>query len=303
LKRIYLISAALTVGIVLVGYIIMSGIDKPAAIVNGEPISEEILQRALSSKSLVHVGTGANISSEAIRSSVLEQLISEVLLLQGAREAGVTVSDEEIAAELKRIKEGSTPEAYREFLRENAISEEDVSVRIRDNMMKQRFVDEHLFKKDLTEEEIRDFYKDSPVPFMTQGEVEIRIVELETLEEAEAAIKEMRSHKQDGFDKVAERLMKDERVFVSEYGKTNPSFYPGEVGQAMRDLDEGRFGGPYKGKEGYFLVNLRKRLPERPKTFEEARQEIEALLMERRRSASIIHWVANQRNNSKIVRN
>lgn len=304
MNRTYIISALVTLAIVLVGYFVMSGIvEKPAAVVNGHSITEEELQRGMASKSTVHTGTDASVSSEAMRSSVLEQLISDELLLQGAREAGVAVSDDELNAELQRIRARGGEEAFREYLRENSISEEEYTRRLRENVMKRRFAEDFIPADEISEEEIREFYSESPMPFMEPELVEIRIVELDTQEAAEAAISEMRSLGKGGFDKVAEKLRDDTASFVSEYGETNPNFYPGEVGQAMKELPAGQYGGPYKGKEGFFLVRVSKRTAERPRTFEEAGPEIKAMLQERRKSAAIIHWIAEKRNSSTIVRN
>ena len=302
MKHKYIISAAATLVIALIGFLVLRGVDKPAAVVNGIPISEAELQRVLESRAIVHQGTGASVSSDALRSSVLEQLISETLILEGAREAGVEVSDDEINAELTRIKGRGGEDAFRDYLKENSLTEQEYAERLRDGLMKKRFVDDMLFNEDVPEEDIREYYKESPMPFMTSETVEIRIVEMETQEAADAAMEEMRSIKQDGFDKVADRLKDDNTAFVSEYGETNPDFYPGEVGKAMKELPEGQYGGPYKGKEGFFIIRIKKRIPERPRTYEEAREEIEALLRERMRSAAISHWVAEKRNNSTIVR-
>jgi parvulin-like peptidyl-prolyl isomerase len=257
----------------------------------------------MSTKSVVHDGTGASVGPDALRTSVLEQLISEVLLLQGAADAGVTVTEGELAAELERIKKRSGEERFRKYLDSSSLTEEEYTTRLWKKMMRDRFIDTMIFSGQIPEEEIKDFYKDSPMPFMTSEMVELRIMEFESQEEAEAAIKEMRSIEKNGFDKVARRLSSDDRIFVSQYGETNPSFYPGEVGSAMKELGEGEFGGPYKGKEGFFLVRVRKRIPERPKTFVEARQEIKAMLLDRRRTAAVIHWVANKKNSSTIVWN
>jgi len=300
MNRKYTIIIAVVICIALIAFLVMWGSGKPVAVVNGQPISEEELQTAIASREMLHAGTGATVSPEALRASVLEQLISEALVLQGTQEAGITISDEELAAELDSIKKRSGVEAFGKYLKSNSLTEQEYSARLRERMIKDRFVNEVIFTGEISEEDLKDFYKDSPMPFMAPESVELRIVEFATQEAADAA---MRAMKKRGFDKVAESLRKDSTAFVSDYGETTPAYYPGEVGRAMKELPEGEFGGPYMGKDGFFVIRIKKRTPERPRTFEEARDEIRSILRERRKSAAIIHWVADRKNTSTIVRN
>jgi parvulin-like peptidyl-prolyl isomerase len=303
LDRKYIISAAATILIALIGLLAFRVLDKPVAVVNGQSISKAELQRAIKARSEVHQRTGASVEYDALRSSVLDQLISEALIHQGARAAGVTIMEEEVDLELDSIKRRTGQEAFAMYLESASMTEKEYYGRLKETLIKNRFIEDFIFTEEIEEEEIREFYSESPIPFMTPELADVRIVEMELEEEAAAAMKEMRSLGSGGFDKVADRLRDDTTVFVSDYGETNPSFYSGEVGEAMRELEEGRFGGPYKGKEGFYLISVRKRLPARPRTYEEARDEIWGKLYERKKAAAIIHWVANERNKSTIVRN
>lgn len=299
MNRYYIVAIAVVVLAIGLGLVFYEGDSSVVATVNGSPVLRAELEKALSSKFAMHRGTGADVDSEKLRDSVLEQLISEQLILQGALEAGVDVTDAEVMAELDARKDISGEEAYRKFLADNGYTEASYSQLLREKMIKNRFVAGVLAYGEVTEEEMRSFYKESPMPMMKPESVEVRIVEFPAMPEARAAFERMGK---EGFDKVADGLREGGAAFVSEYGETSPSYYPGEVGSAMKELSEGAFGGPFQGKDGVFIVRVKKRTPETPKSFEEAREDIRAMLMERRTSGSLIHWLAEKRSNSTIVR-
>lgn len=290
-------------GVALVSTVLLlSGCDnaKPPAVVNGQPISQADLDRAVKSREGLHAGTGAQVSDDMLRSSVLEEMISEVLLLQGAKEAGVTVPDADVDARLKAIKLSNGEQAFNAFLDQNNYSEDRYRSLLKERMEKDKFINTMIYNSTVTDKEIKEFFKESPMPLIKPESVEVMLVEFEKKEQAEKAAAEM---KKEGFEKVAARLKDEQAAFVSDYGETSPDFYKGEIGEALRVLKAGKYGGPYSGRDGFFMIKVKKRTPERPKTLKEARPEIEAMLNERRRSAAIIHWVAEKRNKSNIVRN
>lgn len=302
MKRGYLVVLALILIVAAATFFVNSRTERPAAVVNGHPISALELENGLAERIKMHRGTGATLSAEMLREAVLNQLISEELIAQGAAKAGIEITPEEIMDELKDIKARSGQAAFTKFLQEYSMTEQQYLEMLRLRMMKDRFVDTVIFPGDIPEEELRKIYSESPVPFLTSEAVEVRLMEFATKDEAAAAMKEIKAGNGD-FDEVAERIKKNENVFVSDYGQTSPEYYSGEIGNAMKQLKAGQYGGPYEGQDGYFIMRVRSRTHKRPKTFDEARQEIRNMLYERRRDAAVIHWVAEKKKTANIIRN
>ena len=96
---------------------------KPAAVVNGEPIPEERLQFYLEERMKDHMKQGASVGRAELRAAVLKQVISETLLLQGAREAGISISEEELDQEIARIEKSMGHEKFLQDLEERGLSQ------------------------------------------------------------------------------------------------------------------------------------------------------------------------------------
>lgn len=275
---------------------------KPAAEVNGEKISEEMLARQVDARTRQFQAQGTAINALDLRSSVLEQMIAETLILQGAREAGITVSDEEVAVHVGSIRDSMGEEAFNRTLQNDSLSVEEFSALIRDRAMKEKFAVALVDESAVTEEDAKNYYAQKKDAFTEPASVQVRFIQVPTLDEANSVLDPLKKGKE-SFDQAADRLQEQGIAQVSGYGWTKPAAFSPEIRDALLSVKTGSFGGPYEGMGGYFIFRVKDRREQRARSFEEARDEIMAGLLRQKRSMALIQWVTERKNTANIVRN
>lgn len=283
---------------------VLSGCEeKPVATVNSEKITKKMLDYALDERLAEHSLQGAQVKKEAMLHSVLKQLITERLIIQGAKEMNISVSKEEVdkEADLHIQKQGL--EAFGKGLKAKGLTMADFKTRLKERVILNRFIDSLMKDYTVSEKDIRDFYENSPTPFLRPESVLVRLIQTQTEEQAKAIIKEIKDKGND-FDSVADRHVREGQLLVTGYGWIQPEMFDSKIiAGAMKNLKKGAFGGPYKGKNAYFILRIKDRQMKGPENLDEAREKIKAIILENQKQAVVSAWAAEKRNKSKIVIN
>lgn len=274
---------------------------KPVAVVNDEKISRKMLDEYVAEKIQRHAGMTVDESS--IKKAALEQLIAERLMIQGAAELNISVSDKEVSALLGQMQRSVGEEAFLNDLRRRGQSIQDLSRKTRERIVISRLIETLVPDTAVSEDEIREYYKNSPTPFFKPAQVQVRFIETRTEEGARGILEDVRERGGD-FDAVADELRKKNTqggmITVSNYGWANPNFFPPETSEALKSTEKGAHGGPYRGKAGFYLFRVKDRKEKSIKSFEEARAEVKAKLLDEKRQVAIGHWVFEKRKLSRV---
>ncbi len=111
---------------------------EPVATVNGVPITRASYDRALSRAQAI----SSVADQAALRRQVLETLIEQELIAQAAPELGVTVTDEDVQAEMEALRElTESDEEWQAFLELNGYTEAEMFAAQRDLLITQRVRD------------------------------------------------------------------------------------------------------------------------------------------------------------------
>ena len=275
---------------------------KPAAVVNGAEISQKTLKWHLNERIKGHEARGTVINEPALRDAVLDQLISDKLISQSATKKGITVSNEDVNAEMDRIRQRMGQEAFTKSLRESSLSVDAFRDIVRENLVVREFGLSLADEEGIPDEEIKEFYKTSPTPFLVPESVHLRFIQTTTEEQAEEIVKELKEGKS-GFDALADRHSEEKQATVSDYSWANPDFFRSEIAQALKEIKEGEYGGPYRATKGYYIFRVKAREHERAKSLDEASAEIKAMLINKKRQEILTHWITEMRKTARIVRN
>lgn len=282
----------------IVGILLVSACSKPAATVNGKKISKETLAMHLKERVEEHKRQNITIDSKKLRESVLQELVSERIALDEAAARGITASDADVNREIDAIKQRFGEETFQKSLKEKGMTVDSFRQRIKEKIVLVRFIDTFA-ENDITEKEISDYYKSSPKPFIKPARVNMKIVEFQSEEAATAAAEDLKKTKTD-FDQYADRLAKENRANVTDYGWVSPEFFSPSMAEAIKSLKDGQHGGPYKGQKGFFLVRVKERQSEGISSYEEVKDMIRKQLLQQRRSEAYMKWLGQKRSTSKI---
>jgi hypothetical protein len=169
----------------------------------------------------------------------------------------------------------------------------------RDKIIISKFIKILVKDDEISEGDIQEYYTNSPKPFIRPIRVFMKLMEFSTEEAASTALEIMKNDKI-SFDMMAERLREEKKAFSTDYGWVNPDVFSPALATAIRNIDAGTYGGPYKGKNSYFLIRIKEREKESVATFEEVKDNIKNILLQQKRQTSIAHWVADKKKMARI---
>lgn len=98
----------------------VEGLPEVVATVNGDDITRDMFVETYEGQfqqaTLTAAQSGAPIDQEALKTQTLESMVSSLLLVQAADEAGITVTDEQIEADLQDLADENQAASIDEFL-------------------------------------------------------------------------------------------------------------------------------------------------------------------------------------------
>lgn len=150
-------------------------VDRVAAVVNGDVITQAELFEESSKVTQKITAQAPASEKEALlkkaREQVLSQLIDKALLLQQAKKAGLSVSDEEVDGAIANIlnKTGLSLKQFQKDLTDHGMSEQGYRKTIREQILISRLVNHQIREKIvITDDKIAEYYKtrfsSQPVP-------------------------------------------------------------------------------------------------------------------------------------------
>jgi peptidyl-prolyl cis-trans isomerase C len=129
--------------------------------VNGAPIAKGDLIKVADQ---YHAQAPAMPETAEFYRKVLDQLIANELLLQEAKAAGVTASDDEVNKQLGELKgRFPSPEKYQEELKKNGLTEAALLKQTRETMVVQKFVETKVVADvKVSDQDVKAFYDKNP---------------------------------------------------------------------------------------------------------------------------------------------
>ncbi|NLE76293.1 MAG: hypothetical protein GX605_06020, partial [Chloroflexi bacterium] len=122
-----------------------------AALVNGQAVPLEAYEQQVSQFAAALQAQGLNLESDEgkeqmaqVRQQILEALIDQILIEQGAVKSGVSVADSQVASHVEAsIAEGGGTERFAQWLEANGLTEQEYQAMVRSQLLTDAFI-EHL---------------------------------------------------------------------------------------------------------------------------------------------------------------
>lgn len=137
------------------------------ATVNGEEILKTDYETELENTKNMYTQQGMNLDDlddemkEQVELSVLNQLVNTKLVLQSAKEDGITVEQSELDSEMDAIKSQFEDDAkYEEKLKENKITEKELKVQVKNQLTITKYLDSTIGKIEVNEDEVTGKYEE-----------------------------------------------------------------------------------------------------------------------------------------------
>jgi len=245
-----------------------------------------------------------------LKKEMLNMMITDLLLMQQAKEKGLNVG-EQLKAAIENIKKENniaSDDDLKRGLQQQGMNYDQWLKQLEDNMLKQGVIYSEVDRSIvLDDSEIVGYYKLHPPEFTEPEEYKIRAVYLSTEGNAGAALEEK---KKEIGDKV--KAGEPFNVLAKEYsdGPAKESegdlgtFKKGELDKALElavsKIKAGETSGWIETKNGWYMLKLEEKKDSRLMTFEEVRKNVEERLYARKKEKKLEEFLKVLREKSYI---
>jgi len=284
------------------------------AVVNDEVITlyqykrqNEILYQTLSRQLQ---GAELNEQYKKMKSELLDQMITDILLLQEAKKLDINVN-EQVNMSIEKIKKDNgieTDNQLKQVLMQQGISFEDWKMQMEENLMKQNIIFTNVGRTVVIDDsEIVSYYKQHQDEFTEPPAYSLKAIyisaEGKSEEEVQAKMDEIEAKVEDG---------EDFAVISGEYSEGPEKESQGDLGvykkgeleknleQAVDVLKTGEITSWLEIKNGWYLLRLEDRKESYIKAFDDVKKEIEKKLFEERSDKKLKKYLEEVKQKSYI---
>jgi peptidyl-prolyl cis-trans isomerase C len=248
-----------------------------------------------------------------MKEKIIDDLVTEEVLFQEAREQNIEVDKSEIDSQLQQVKEGYQDQAtFQEDLQKGGFTEETFRNYVKRNLMIGKLVDQQMQGNiTVTQQEMKEFYENNTQYFeqpekVSASHILIKVEEGATEEEQQAALEKARSLKQqleDGAD-FAELAREESQGPSSENGGSLGSFSRGQMVPAFEkaafNLNKGEISDVVQTQFGYHIIKVTDKKEPETQPFEQAQPNIEQYLMRNKQMEFYSSYVAKLKEKAEI---
>ncbi len=185
--------------------------------------------------------------------NLLDQLISDLLLVDAAEKEGITISDEELQGELDNFKAYlDTEEKYKEFLTNYGMSEDYLKNSLKNEYLINHYLSVKIENLQPTDQELETLFKDLKM----NEKVRASHILVDTEDEAKAVID--RINKGESFEDLAKELSKDTGSAANggdlDYFEYVDMVQP--FSEAAFNMEVGEVSKPVESKFGYHVIKV-----------------------------------------------
>lgn len=284
------------------------------AVVNDEVITlyqykrqSEILYQTLSRQLQ---GAELNEQYKKMRRELLDQMITDILLLQEAKKLDINVN-EQVNMSIEKIKKDNgieTDNQLKQVLMQQGISFEDWKMQMEENLMKQNIIFTNVGRTVVVDDsEIISYYKQHQDEFTEPPVYRLKAIyisaEGKSEEEVQAKMEEVDAKIESG---------EDFAVISGEYSEGPEKESQGDLGvykkgeleknleQAVDVLKTGEITPWLEIKNGWYLLQLEDRKESYIKAFDDVKKEIEKKLFEERSDKKLKKYLEELKQKSYI---
>jgi parvulin-like peptidyl-prolyl isomerase len=318
LKRLALFAFAGLLVLLFVGFAIAQGIGNPSvssgdvAVIEDAPaglgtITEAQLRHAVvvaaAAGSVKPVPKPGDEKYDELQKAALGELLESVWIQGLGEEMGISVSQKEVAEELKKVEtqQFKSKKQFQEFLKESHFTPADVKERITIQILTKQIQEQIQGEPTVpSSREIEDYYEEAKSSQYTTPESrDIRTVlnkDKGKVEEAKAELEKDDSVK--SWEKVAKKFSTDPATKGKgglQEGVSEGSV-PEPLGAAVFAAQQGELEGPVKDSRGYIVFEVMKITKEKVQLLEEVKSQISSQLEEQISQQDLTRFVSNFHN-------
>ncbi|MGB9893521.1 MAG: peptidylprolyl isomerase [Candidatus Saccharicenans sp.] len=246
---------------------------------------------------------------ERLKENLLDMMITDLLLLQQAKEKGINVK-EQLKASIEQIKEQNHLESDQELIqamRSQGIDYQTWVKQMEENLMRQAVIYTEVDRTIVIDDsEIVQYYKRKPEEFIVPPEFRIKVIYLASATNPAYLLEEKRNEISQklkagtGFEDLVAQYSEGPKENGGDLGFIKKGELEKAIEQAVEKLKPGEVSDWVEARNGWYLVKLEERKESYQKTFDEARKDIEEKLFAQKRQQKIEEYVKKLKEESFI---
>lgn len=252
--------------LLLTGTGLYSASEKVVAVVNGEDITVDYINKKLY----------LNYFRQA-----LDDAINEKLILQEAKKRKIELDKKEFEDFIKQIKSRFKSEKeFKEELKKNHISEKDYYRIIKNNLLVEKTLSD-ILNINITDEDAKKFYEQNKNQFVIPKSYKLRQIFVNTEQEANDIYLALKAGAD--FEKLAELKSADDRLKKAkgDIGYITKGMLNPEIEKEVFSLKPGEYTKPIKTGPGYSIIKVDEIREEKKLSFDEVKDKLKAELKNR----------------------
>jgi parvulin-like peptidyl-prolyl isomerase len=276
--------------------------------VNESGITSDQLQNTfLNAISRYDDATLSSLDQSAIvsfKKNILDQLINYELLYQQAQKEKVKISNDDINLEIDKIKDNfSSPEEFNKALKANNIT----LVRLKEDIKRQLMINSILEKTrnqvSISDEDLLEYYNENKDSFLEPEQVHARHILLETEEEANNILLQLKEDIIDFAEMAKEKSIGPSAPSGGDLGFFTRGQMVKEFEDAAFSLEPGEISKVVQTQFGYHIIKCEEKKEGYSPNFEEAKERINNILKYQRENEAITAFTSKLREEAVIVFN
>ena len=249
--------------------------------VNGAAINSQSLIDVMNHMSAANERASIFESREEIRKKALDRLIFEELAVQEARRRGLVLGEGALDRGMATVRRNlGDEEAYKNFLASQGITDEELRSQVERALLLQRIIDQEVTRKAVVSDDaVRNEYGRQKDRFIVPAKATVDDVVLfldqddpASMAKANAIISRINADA----EKDPAHLVPD-GTFIVQRIDLDREKEPA-LSDAAQKLKEGEVSGVVRGSDSLHIIRLVKFVPERQKSYEEVKGQLEAKL-------------------------
>ena len=237
-------------------------------------IEANLVQRQLGEGILDQVGPDGELYKDSLKNSILSKLIIETLILQDSKKNNIDVTDEEIDANINKIKESmGGEEKLNEFIEDSKIDKEYFRNYIKKQSLTQKHKENFIKSLNLNDKEIEAFFNKNKEDLII---LKARQIVVATEEDGKEILEKLKKGEEFRTLVIENSIDKASPLAESEGGYFSKGYYPDEFDKVVFGLKEAEISPLIHTEIGYHIVQLQ----ERKDTFKALKSEITPYIKE-----------------------
>lgn len=304
--------ALLTILLLTVSLLSVGCGEKKVATVNGEAVTKSQFERRLATvQNYYESNMGIKFEEESgaemlknLQEMVLDQMVTEHLLLQEARKQGIKVDKEEVKNQIEQDKlMVGGQEVYLEILKNQLkMTETEYQAEVEKQIMVEKLYEQVVAGQVVSDEEIQKYYQENQAQFAVPEQIRARHILVATEKEANDIIQQLKAGADFGqlaVEKSIDPSAKENKGDLDYFSKD--AQFVAEFKDAAFKLKVGEMTQkPVKTEFGYHVIKVEDKKAARQQTLDEVKTSITEELKSNKESEKFQQYVEDLRKQAKI---